>query len=94
VQFDKEGQVVMSASLDKTIRVWDPRAGPDPVRMYQTCKGLTTITLNSDGSRLYYGPGEVNLGYALMAQPIYQDVSDQWQFMWPGRHEALASGST
>jgi WD40 repeat protein len=64
VEFDKEGQVVMSASLDKTIRVWDPRAGPDPVRVYQTSKGLTALALNSDGSRLYYGPSEVNFGYA------------------------------
>jgi WD40 repeat protein len=63
VEFDKEGQVVMSASQDKTIRVWDPRAGPDSVRMYHTSKGLTTIALNSDASRLYYGPTEVGRGY-------------------------------
>jgi WD40 repeat protein len=56
VLFAQEGQLLMSASPDKTIRVWDPRAGPDSVGVHITGVPMRAIALSPDGNRIFYSP--------------------------------------
>jgi WD40 repeat protein len=52
----QEGQLLLSASPDKTIRVWDPRAGSDPVGVHITGAPMRAIALSPDGNRIFYAP--------------------------------------
>jgi WD40 repeat protein len=56
VLFAQEGQLLMSASPDKTIRVWDPRASADPVSVHITGIPLRAIALSPDGNRIFHAP--------------------------------------
>jgi hypothetical protein len=56
VLFDKEGVRLMSASLDNSVRLWDPRAGPAEIARYTMRAPVRSLALNHEGDCLYFCP--------------------------------------
>lgn len=46
----------MSASLDNSVRVWDPRAGPAEIARYTMSAPVRSLALNHEGDCLYFCP--------------------------------------
>jgi hypothetical protein len=56
VLFDKEAMRLMSASLDNSVRAWDPRAGPAEIARYTMSAPVRSLALNHEGDCLYFCP--------------------------------------
>jgi WD40 repeat protein len=56
LEYSRDGRILASASLDRTIRIWHPETGSCEI-LHRSEVRITSMALSKDGSRLAYSDG-------------------------------------